>query len=83
MRLKMGENKKILVIRAKNHISKQKLNEFHKLWQKQLSEGLVVIPNDFEIVALDPNSLKPCEIGWVQTKKDLFWSKLLRRFKHE
>lgn len=79
----MGENKKILVIRAKNYTSKQKLNEFHKLWQKQLSEGLVVIPNDFEIVALDPNSLKPCEIGWVQTKKDSFWSKLLRRFKHE
>lgn len=79
----MEENKKILVIRAKNHISKQKLKDFQKLWQKELSEGLVVIPNDFEIVALDPNSLKPCEIGWVQIEKDSFCSKLLRWFKHE
>lgn len=73
--------KKILVIRAKRKISKQKLKEFQRLWSSQMNEGVVLIPDDFEFVSLDPDTLKPCEIGWEQIKKESWWSTLLRRIK--
>ncbi len=75
--------KNILVIRAKRNISKQKLNEYQKLWKSQISDGIVLIPSDFEFVSLDPDTLKPCEIGWVQIKKDSLWRKFLRRLKKD
>lgn len=76
--------KNILVIRAKRHISRQKLNEFQRLWDNQiLKEGVIVIPDDFKFVSLNPETLKPCEFHWEQVKTESWWSKLLRRFKHE
>ena len=74
-------SKNILVIRAKKHISKQKLKEFQTLWSKQTADGVVVIPDDFEFVSLDPDTLKPCEMDWQEIKRESLWSKLLRRFK--
>ena len=78
----MSESKKILVIRSKGHLSKQKLKEFQKIWNTQLENGLVVIPNDFEFVALDPETLESCEWKWVQAEKPTLWQRLKRRFKH-
>ena len=74
-------DKNIIVIRVKNHTSKQKLNEFQRLLNNQINEGIVVIPNDFEFVSLDPETLKPCELEWHETTKLSWWQKLLRRWK--
>lgn len=71
--------KNILVIRAKKKTSEQKLKEFQTFWNNQTNEGIVVIPGDFEFFPLDPETLKPCEIGFEQIKKDSLWRKLLRR----
>lgn len=73
--------KNVLVIRAKKHISKQKLKEFQSLWSNQLANGLVVIPDDFEFVSLDPDTLKQCELEWQEIKKLSWWQKLMRRKK--
>ena len=75
----MNESKNILVIRAKKHFSKQKLNEFQRLWSNQVANGVVVIPEDFEFVSLDQNTLKPCEFEWQEIKKVHWWQKLIRR----
>ena len=70
--------KNILVFRAKKNFSKQKLKEFQRLWSNQVADGVVVIPNDFEFVSLDPNTLKPCEFEWQEIKKVHWWQKLIR-----
>ncbi len=72
-------DKNIIVIRATKHISKQKLKEFQRLWNNQINEGIVVIPNDFEFVSLDPKTLQPCELEWQEMKKISWLQKLLRK----
>ena len=79
----MSDDKAILVIRAKKHLSKQKLKEFQRLLSSQMTEGVVLIPDDFEFVALDPKTLKQCPLKWQEVKNPTLWERIKRRFKHE
>ena len=72
----------ILVIRSKRHLSQQKLKDFQRFWSNQMLTGIVVIPDEFEFVSLDPKTLKPCPLEWQETKPSL-WERIKRRFKHD
>ncbi len=78
----MSDEKKIIVIRAKKHIARQKLKDFHQLWSNQIKEGVVLIPDDFEFVALDPNTFEQCPLDWQEAKKPSLWERIKRRCKH-
>lgn len=78
----MSDDKAILVIRSKKHLSKQKLKDFQKLLSSQMTDGVVLIPDDFEFVALDPKTLKQCPLKWQEVKTPSLWERIKRRFKH-
>lgn len=79
----MSDDKAILVIRAKKHLSKQKLKDFQKLWSLQMTDGVVLIPDDFEFVTLDPKTLKQCPLKWQEAKTPSLWERMKRRLKHD
>ena len=79
----MSDEKAIVVIRAKDRVSKKRMQEFTKLYNidKSVEQGILMLPNDFEFVLLDPKTFKPIELDWQEVKRETFWSRLKRRFK--
>ena len=80
----MSDEKAIVVIRAKDRVSKKRMQEFTKLFNidNSVEQGILMLPNDFEFVLLDPKTFKPIELDWQEVKRETFWSRLKRRFKN-
>lgn len=76
--------KPFMIIKAKRNLSKVKLQEFKNLYTRQMVEdGLIVIPEDFEIFLIDPKTLERIEIHsleYEETRQSI-WQRLLSKIK--
>ena len=76
--------KPFMIIKAKRHLSKVKLQEFKNLYTRQMIEdGLIVMPEDFEIFLIDPKTFDRIEIHSLEyeEQRQSIWQRLLSKIK--
>ena len=76
--------KPFMIIKAKRHLSKVKLQEFKNLYTRQMVEdGLIVMPEDFEIFLIDPKTFDRIEIHSLEyeEQRQSIWQRLLSKIK--
>lgn len=54
----------IIILKAKRKINYQIMNDMRNVFLHQMKEGLMVVPDDFEVTVVNPEQLD-CEISEV------------------
>lgn len=78
------EVKPFMIIKSTKPISKSKLFDYKKRFMREMVEdGLIMMPNDFEIFLIDPKTYKQIELHSIdyQPMEPTLWEKIKRRFK--
>lgn len=81
----MSENKKILVLKAKEKMTFEKQDFIIRKLRADIKDGIVIIPDNFEYEWIGEDELKQIENAMfsflpLETKPSL-WERIKRRFK--
>lgn len=71
-------SKPIIMIRAKTYKNLRLLDAYRKEFLKQAESGLILLPNDFEYVVVNPNTLK-CKVITEEMPRKKRWFDFLRK----
>lgn len=57
----------VILFKAKRFLTGAQITHMHTLFEKQIKEGCVVVPHDWEVEVVNPEQLK-CEIKMKEMK---------------
>ena len=57
----------VILFKAKRYMTSSHLSNMHNLFKKQIKEGCVVVPHDWEVEVVNPEQLE-CEIKMEEMK---------------